>query len=106
MIKKIKNKFINYIIQRKAIKQPLSIKGRLELKKDDLRLARIIIFQLIWGKKYHDVCYSIKKSWEQIKNELPNLYELFNVRNYNLEDLVLYFSDMNNILKIWKKTMN
>ena len=38
MIKKIKNKFINYIIQRKAIKQPLSIKGRLELKKDDLRL--------------------------------------------------------------------
>jgi serine/threonine protein kinase len=75
-------------------------------KKDDLRLARIIIFQLIWGKKYHDVCYSIKKSWEQVKNELPNLYELFNVRNYNLEDLVLYFSDMNNILKIWKKTMN
>ena len=34
--------FINYIIQRKAIKQPLSIKGRVELKKNDLRLINNI----------------------------------------------------------------
>jgi serine/threonine protein kinase len=74
-------------------------------KYDDLKLARIIIYQIIWQQAYHDCCYQKRKCWENVKTEFITLGKLLTVRNYNLSEIILYFADSNNIRDIWEKTM-
>ncbi|MFL2601046.1 MAG: hypothetical protein ACJ0PU_02810 [Flavobacteriaceae bacterium] len=84
MIKKFKNKFVNYTIQRRAIKRPLSIKGRVELKKGDLRLIesnltpRVLVNEKAYSMSHqidfnlipNSVLKIILFNWDQIEMAL------------------------------------
>lgn len=78
-----------------------------EKKTNDLNFAKRIIYQLIWNKKYGEICYKNKReSCINIYEEIPDLAPLLETKDYNIEKLIKYFVDAKNVFIIQAKLRN
>ena len=78
-----------------------------EKKKQDMDFAKRIIYQLIWNKKYGEICYKTKReSCINIYEEIPSLAPLLETKEYNIEKLIKYFNDIKNSFIIQAKLRN
>ena len=78
-----------------------------EKKINDLNFAKRIIYQLIWNKKYGEICYKNKReSCINIYKEIPDLAPLLETKDYNIEKLIQYFVDAKNVFIIQAKLRN